>query len=72
MSNGDLNWITNFIWGIADDVLSHAGGDPRRYFGVGEGDRRTALGNHRRRCDDLLGIIGKLMAQKNKTKLDTL
>jgi len=19
--NGDLNWITNFIWGIADDVL---------------------------------------------------
>jgi type I restriction enzyme M protein len=21
MSNGDLGWITNFIWGIADDVL---------------------------------------------------
>jgi type I restriction enzyme M protein len=21
MSNGDLTWITNFIWGIADDVL---------------------------------------------------
>ncbi len=21
MSNGDLNWVTNFIWGIADDVL---------------------------------------------------
>jgi type I restriction enzyme M protein len=21
MSTGDLNWITNFIWGIADDVL---------------------------------------------------
>ena len=21
MSNGDLNWISNFIWGIADDVL---------------------------------------------------
>ncbi len=21
MSNGDLSWITNFIWGIADDVL---------------------------------------------------
>src|SRR5436189_3377779 len=21
MSDGDLNWITNFIWGIADDVL---------------------------------------------------
>src|SRR5512139_2802715 len=21
MSNGDLNWITTFIWGIADDVL---------------------------------------------------
>jgi type I restriction enzyme M protein len=21
VSNGDLNWITNFIWGIADDVL---------------------------------------------------
>src|SRR5918995_4758868 len=21
MSNGDLRWITNFIWGIADDVL---------------------------------------------------
>lgn len=21
MSNGDLNWITNFIWGIADDEL---------------------------------------------------
>jgi type I restriction enzyme M protein len=21
MSNGDLNWITNYIWGIADDVL---------------------------------------------------
>ena len=20
MSNGDLNWITNFIWGIADVV----------------------------------------------------
>jgi hypothetical protein len=19
MSNGDLNWIANFIWGIADD-----------------------------------------------------
>jgi hypothetical protein len=19
--NGELNWITNFIWGIADDVL---------------------------------------------------
>jgi type I restriction enzyme M protein len=21
MSNGNLNWITNYIWGIADDVL---------------------------------------------------
>ena len=21
MINGNLNWITNFIWGIADDVL---------------------------------------------------
>src|SRR5574338_170041 len=21
MSNGDLNWIANFIWGIADDVI---------------------------------------------------
>src|SRR5437773_2728540 len=21
MSNGDVNWIENFIWGIADDVL---------------------------------------------------
>src|SRR5213079_3061211 len=21
MTNGDLNWIANFIWGIADDVL---------------------------------------------------
>ena len=21
MNNGDLEWITNFIWGIADDVL---------------------------------------------------
>src|SRR5262249_9249285 len=21
MSNGDLNWIANFVWGIADDVL---------------------------------------------------
>src|SRR5215207_6079065 len=21
MSNGDLGWVTNFIWGIADDVL---------------------------------------------------
>src|SRR5690349_24958869 len=21
MSNGDLTWIANFIWGIADDVL---------------------------------------------------
>nr|WP_207799280.1 type I restriction-modification system subunit M N-terminal domain-containing protein [Candidatus Cryosericum septentrionale] len=21
MGNGDLNWIANFIWGIADDVL---------------------------------------------------
>jgi type I restriction enzyme M protein len=21
MSNGDLGWISNFIWGIADDVL---------------------------------------------------
>ena len=21
MANGDLNWIANFIWGIADDVL---------------------------------------------------
>lgn len=21
MSNGDLTWITNFIWGIADDGL---------------------------------------------------
>src|SRR5438477_3646802 len=21
MANGDLSWITNFIWGIADDVL---------------------------------------------------
>jgi type I restriction enzyme M protein len=21
MANGDLNWITNYIWGIADDVL---------------------------------------------------
>src|SRR5450756_2457765 len=21
MGNGDLNWIGNFIWGIADDVL---------------------------------------------------
>ena len=21
MSNGDLHWIANYIWGIADDVL---------------------------------------------------
>lgn len=21
MSNGNLSWIANFIWGIADDVL---------------------------------------------------
>src|ERR1700688_5273396 len=21
MSNGELNWVTNFIWGIADDAL---------------------------------------------------
>ena len=21
MTNGDLNWIANYIWGIADDVL---------------------------------------------------
>ena len=21
MNNDDLNWITNYIWGIADDVL---------------------------------------------------
>jgi hypothetical protein len=21
MAKGDLNWITNFIWGISDDVL---------------------------------------------------
>ena len=21
MANGQLNWIANFIWGIADDVL---------------------------------------------------
>lgn len=21
MNSGDLNWITNYIWGIADDVL---------------------------------------------------
>jgi len=21
VANGDLNWITNYIWGIADDVL---------------------------------------------------
>ena len=21
MTNGDLHWITNYIWGIADDVL---------------------------------------------------
>ena len=21
MSNGDLNWIANYTWGIADDVL---------------------------------------------------
>ena len=21
MNNGDLNWIANYIWGIADDVL---------------------------------------------------
>jgi len=21
MSNGNFNWIANFIWGIADDVL---------------------------------------------------
>jgi type I restriction enzyme M protein len=21
MSNGDPNWISNFIWGITDDVL---------------------------------------------------
>jgi type I restriction enzyme M protein len=21
LANGDLNWIANFIWGIADDVL---------------------------------------------------
>jgi len=23
MSNGDLNWIANFLWGIADSVLHH-------------------------------------------------
>ena len=21
MGNGDLNWIANYIWGIADDVV---------------------------------------------------
>ena len=29
MSDGDLNWIANYIWGIADDVQRGAG---RRYL----------------------------------------
>lgn len=24
MTNGDLGWIANYIWGIADDVLRDA------------------------------------------------
>ena len=24
MTNGDLNWIANYIWGIAGDVLRDA------------------------------------------------
>ena len=26
MSNGDLNWIANYIWGIAADVLLYVRG----------------------------------------------
>ena len=30
MSKGDLNWIANYIWGIADDVLRDLQvGEPR-------------------------------------------
>ena len=28
MSNGDLNWIANFIWGIADEDAMMAEGAP--------------------------------------------
>jgi hypothetical protein len=33
MEQNQLNWIANFIWGIADDVLRdlYAGGGPERF-----------------------------------------
>jgi hypothetical protein len=35
MDNGQLNWITNFIWGIADDVLGVPGATvQKRPFGL--------------------------------------
>jgi hypothetical protein len=46
MSNGDLNWIANYIWGIADDVL-------RDVYVRGKGWHRAGL-------ERLLGeIIGE-------------
>jgi hypothetical protein len=41
MSNGDLNWITNFIWGIADDAL-------RDLYVRGKSPRTRAEANRRR------------------------
>ena len=58
MSNGDLNWITNYIWGIANDVLHdlYVPGKYRdvilpmtvlrRLDAVLEGSKQAVLDNH--------------------------
>ena len=40
MHNGDLNWIANYIWGIAGDVLRDL------YVNPGASGRHPGLDNH--------------------------
>jgi type I restriction enzyme M protein len=44
MSNGGLGWITNFIWGIADDVLRdlYARGGPEGVIDEAKADEAAA------------------------------
>jgi hypothetical protein len=42
MSNGNLGWIANFIWGIADDVHQHS----IRSSDVQKGDGATEVSVH--------------------------
>lgn len=66
MGNGDLNWIANFIWGNADDVLRDVyvrGKKPAIHLYGQEINAETCAITLERESDGLVGeIIGEAKA----------